>query len=183
MRRSAQTALLHITQTLLKLMAPVLSFTAEEAWQSLLVTSLKQMPALEQKTIFTQCYQTQPTLEDEVMLHDKWSRIREIRAVVLRDLEDLRSAGKIGASLQAEIIISATQADYDLLSSLGDQLKFVMIVSKASLELGQTLAINATPSNAQKCGRCWHYVSDLGVDPQHPDICGRCSKNLNHANH
>jgi isoleucyl-tRNA synthetase len=183
MRRSAQTALLHITQTLLKLMAPVLSFTAEEAWQALQTTSLKHLSELEKKTIFTQRYQTQPSLSNEVMLLNKWSRVREIRAVVLHDLEDLRSAGKIGASLQAEIIITATQADYDHLLSLGDQLKFVMIVSKASLELGQTLAVKASPSTAQKCGRCWHYVSDLGVDPQHPDICGRCSSNLTHANH
>jgi isoleucyl-tRNA synthetase len=182
MRRSAQTALLHITQTLIKLMAPILSFTAEEAWQSLLLTSLKKLPAIEQKTIFTQCYQVQPKVIDETALLEKWSRIREIRALVLRDLEDLRSAGKIGASLQAEIIITAPQADYDLLMSLGDQLKFVMIVSNARLALGQSLDIKSTPSNAHKCGRCWHYVTDLGVDPNHPEICGRCSSNLAHEN-
>ena len=182
MRRSAQTALMHITQTLIKLMAPILSFTAEEAWQSLLTTALKQLPELEQKTIFTQCYQSQPKPKNDIVLSEKWSRIREIRALVLRDLEDLRSAGKIGASLQAEITITAPQTDYDLLLSLGDQLKFVMIVSKASLELGQSFDIKSTPSNAQKCGRCWHYVTDLGVDPNHPDICGRCSSNLAHEN-
>lgn len=179
-RRSAQTALLHITQTLLKLMAPVLSFTAEEAWESLVSITLQDATALEKKTIFTQCYQTQPKLPDESALATKWARIRDIRALVLRDLEDLRSAGKIGASLQAEIIISAPQDNYDILKSIGDQLKFVMIVSKVSLTLGQTVHIESTPSQAQKCARCWHYVADIGVDASHPEICGRCSTNLSH---
>lgn len=179
-RRSAQTAMMHITQTLLKLMAPVLSFTAEEAWHDLIESSLPQATDLDKSSIFTQCYQPQPSIHEAPALSTKWLRIREIRAHVLRELEALRSAGQIGASLQAEITITANPEDRDVLDSLGDQLKFVMIVSRATLMAGSALKVECIPSTAQKCARCWHYVNDIGVNPAHPEICGRCSTNLSH---
>ena len=181
-RRSAQTALLHITQTLLKLMAPVLSFTAEEAWEILGTTTLSpsgHQPAL---TIFTECYHQVPPIADDIALTTRWSRIREIRAQVMRKLEELRSAGSIGSSLQGEVELTASGDDLTLLLSVAEQLPFIFIVSRASVQPGVgELQISIAASGHQKCERCWHYRADIGQDAAHPHICGRCVVNLNDA--
>ena len=181
-RRSAQTALLHITQALLKMLAPVLSFTAEEAWEVLRDITLAPVDEASSVTIFAQCYYQIPTVDDGATLLRKWLRLREIRAEVLRALEVLRADGKIGASLQAEVDIYAPAADFEILQGLGDQLKFLMITSRATAHLGADgLTIQAKPSAHEKCARCWHYVADVGHDPEHPEICGRCASNLAEA--
>ncbi|AWB33347.1 isoleucine--tRNA ligase [Orrella marina] len=183
-RRSAQTAIFHITQSLLKLMAPILSFTAEEAWQVLQqegVLNVEDVPS--QKTIFAQCYHTMPALDNAQDLNSKWSRVREIRAQVQKDLEVLRTDGKIGASLQAEIQIECGPVDAEILNSVGDQLKFVLIVSSATVVSGpgDEIRVLARASEHTKCARCWHYVADVGSDANHPDICARCVSNLAEA--
>ena len=188
-RRSAQTALLHITQALTKLMAPILSFTAEEVWEVLQADStIEPVDAQSQVTIFAQCFQVLPFVEQHEALNSKWSRIRDIKSLVSRVLEVLRTDGKIGASLQAEVRIECAQADYDLLQSLGDQLKFILIVSATELVLGtqestsiDSMKVSARASTHGKCARCWHYVEDVGTHPDHPDICGRCIQNLAEA--
>ena len=196
-RRSAQTALLHITQSLTKLMAPILSFTAEEVWETLQMDGTLELSDTPSKiTVFAQCYHTLPSIEQQETLNAKWSRVREIRSQVSRVLEVLRTDGKIGASLQAEVRIECTQNDYVLLQGLGDQLKFILIVSAAEVVLmsGQSnsdssvessendgLKVFARASTHGKCGRCWHYVEDVGAHPEHPDICGRCIQNLAEA--
>jgi isoleucyl-tRNA synthetase len=174
-RRSAQTALWHITQTLLKLMAPILSFTAEEAW------ALVKPEAV---TIFTETYHVVPAQADSEALVTKWQRIRQLRADVTRKLEEVRTAGHIGSSLQAEIDLYANPDDHAILSSLGDDLRFVLIVSRATVHAdtegnaGSDLRVNVVPSSATKCERCWHWREDVGSDPQLPEICGRCVSNL-----
>jgi len=179
-RRSAQTALLHITQALLKLMAPVLSFTAEEAWSILGSSTLKAVQGLGKITIFTETYHALPTIVDSDSLQARWSRLREIRAGVMRKLEDTRSAGGIGSSLQAEVEILAEGEDFALLQSIADQLKFIFIVSRVKIaNQPGDLTINIIPSVHQKCERCWHLTEDIGIDPQRPTICGRCVDNLN----
>lgn len=183
-RRSAQTAIVHITQTLLKLMAPILSFTAEEAWQVLQqegVIEVEDAPS--RKTIFAQCYHTLPVIDDAQDLNIKWSRVREIRAQVQKDLEVLRADGKIGASLQAEVEIGCGSVDAGILNSLGDQLKFVLIVSSATVVsgAGDDVRVLARASEHTKCARCWHYVADVGSDANHPDICSRCVSSLAEA--
>ena len=90
----------------------------------------------------------------------------------------MRSAGGVGSSLQAEVTLTLADADHALLTSLGDDLKFVLITSQATLIRGDALAVAVTPSTAAKCERCWHWRSDVGHDPAHPAICGRCTSNL-----
>jgi isoleucyl-tRNA synthetase len=168
-RRSAQTALWHISQAMLRWMAPFLSFTAEEAWK--FVSTGK--PG---ESIFAQTY-SKFAAPDEALLA-KWGRIREIRDVVNKDIEAVRAEGKVGSSLQADLQLSAPADDFALLSTLGDDLKFVFITSAIALAAGETLATTVSPSTAQKCERCWHYRDDVGHDPAHPTICGRCTSNL-----
>jgi isoleucyl-tRNA synthetase len=171
-RRSAQTALWHLTHAMLRWMAPFLSFTAEEAWK---VFAPGGSP-----TIFTETYCDVAGWQDEALL-SKWSRIRAIRDTVNKEIEDVRSRGQVGSSLQAEVIIRADAADRALLESLGEDLKFVMITSKATIEPADALSVGALPSTATKCERCWHWRDDVGVDPAHPTICGRCTSNLHGA--
>ena len=181
-RRSAQTALLHITQTLLKLMAPVLSFTAEEAWGVLLQTTLKNTPKIGRVTIFTECFHEIPNVTGADELQERWTRLREIRALVMRKLEDLRSAGSIGSSLQGEVDLTASGEDLALLQSVSDQLPFIFIVSRVGIHAGTgDIEVSIAASSHQKCERCWHWRDDIGQDSAHPHICGRCVESLNEA--
>ncbi len=168
-RRSAQTALWHISQAMLRWMAPFLSFTAEEAW--------KIVGTQHGSSIFTETYLDVSGWVDHAALA-KWSRIREVREAVNKDIEVVRAAGKLGSSLQANITITLPTADHALLASLGQDLKFVTITSKAQLILGNAMNTEVTPSTSAKCERCWHYRDDVGADPAHPTICGRCTSNL-----
>ncbi|WP_201524717.1 class I tRNA ligase family protein, partial [Bordetella pseudohinzii] len=178
-RRSAQTALLEITQTLLKLMAPILTFTAEEAWKVLVDSALKHQADAARLTILTEVYHQLPPYADAEALAGRWSRLRAIRAEVLRKLEDVRGEGLIGSSLQAEVDLYAEGDDHALLSSLGDDLRFVLIVSRATVHArAGELAIEIAPSGHKKCERCWHWRADVGQDADHPEICGRCVSNL-----
>ena len=186
-RRAAQSALWHIVQSVTRLMAPILAFTAEEIWrlvgagESVMLTTWHELPALPEKSA----------------LMGRWQRLREIKGRVARALEeDLRAAGKIGSSLQAEATIHASGADYELLASLGDDLRFVMMCSKVTLVRVDAVADNAAnhaansvaneridvaPSEHAKCARCWHWREDVGRHAQaaeHPELCGRCVDNL-----
>jgi isoleucyl-tRNA synthetase len=108
----------------------------------------------------------------------KWNRIREIRDAANKEIEAVRANGAVGSSLQANLAVSAPAADHALLASLGDDLKFVFITSAIALAAGESLAVQATPSADTKCERCWHWRPDVGADPAHPAICGRCVTNL-----
>lgn len=193
-RRSAQTALWQITQALLRWMAPFLSFTAEEAW-----------PLVGGKgSVFEQTYWKFEAGTDEALLA-KWGRILAVRAEVNKALEAVRGEGRIGASLQANITIWADGLLHTNLASLGSDLKFVLIVSQATLRAADAAEIAAAGapnlkqlggskvgsqdegmfsllvncSSAPKCERCWHYREDVGRNPAQPTICGRCDDNLN----
>jgi len=170
-RRSAQTAVFHITHALLKLMAPILSFTAEEAWKD-----LHQGHAV---TIFTELFHALPDQVDAAVLNEKWSRLRAMRADVMRRIEEVRTAGLIGSSLDAEIDLYADGDDYELLASLQDDLRFVLIVSRAEVHrAGGDLRIEVAATAHAKCERCWHHRDDVGRDEQHPTLCSRCVSNL-----
>jgi isoleucyl-tRNA synthetase len=173
-RRSAQTALWQITQAMLRWMAPFLSFTAEEAWAVLGVAG--KTPADTKESIFLDSY-VQLDVPDSALLA-KWARIRELRDTVNKDIEVLRAESKVGSSLQANVALTVNTDDHALLASLGDDLKFVFITSAIKLIAGGALSISARASNAIKCERCWHYRDDVGVDPAHPTLCGRCTSNL-----
>jgi isoleucyl-tRNA synthetase len=172
-RRSAQTALCVIRDAVLKLAAPVLSFTAEEAWRILYP---------DEPTIFTRTWNDLVhAAADEAALVAKWRRILAVRTVVLKELEALRMGGRIGSSLQAEVTIAAPDEDYAALASLGDDLRFVLITSAAQVERGDVLAVAVNPIAAPKCERCWHWRDDVGSDRSHPRLCGRCVANLHGA--
>ena len=168
-RRSAQSALWHITQAFVKLLAPILSFTAEEVWKTL---------TRKTESVMLQTWQELPAPADESLLLDKWGKIRLYRAEVTRALEELRVAGLIGSSLQAEVRIYADSEKYDILASLGDDLRFVLICSKTSLVRSAEEKLECSALSHAKCGRCWHVREDVGQDPEHPEICKRCVSNL-----
>ncbi len=174
-RRSAQNALFHITQSFLRLMAPFLSFTAEEAWK------IFDHQTSSKDTIFTEEFHQLPAIDGAAALIIKWDRIRAMRSDITKAIEFEREAGKVGSSLQAEIHIIAPTADAALLASLSDDLRFITITSSATVESkeGATeLQVNVRSSEHQKCGRCWHYKEDVGHNPEHPSLCGRCTSNL-----
>ncbi|MFM2054357.1 MAG: hypothetical protein RL456_2394, partial [Pseudomonadota bacterium] len=171
-RRSAQTALWKITHAMLRWMAPFLSFTAEEAWAQF-------AGAASRGSIFFETYAGLGG--SDAALLAKWAQVRAVREAVNKEIENVRTAGAVGSSLQATVRITAPQAEFDVLASLGEDLKFVLITSAASLVVGEALAIEVTPSAAAKCERCWHYRDDVGANPAHPTICGRCDANLHGA--
>ncbi|MDQ2990039.1 MAG: isoleucine--tRNA ligase, partial [Pseudomonadota bacterium] len=177
-RRSAQTALWHIAQSLLRVMAPTLSFTAEEAWA---VFAGPDAYAASDETIFTQTYWDLPVVADAGALLEKYTALRAVRTDVAKELEELRGSGAIGSSLQAELIIKAAPDKYKLLASLDDDLRFLFITSLATpLEVAAEAdeAIIVTASAAAKCERCWHYRADVGTHAEHAGLCSRCISNL-----
>jgi isoleucyl-tRNA synthetase len=167
-RRAAQSALWHILQTVTRLMAPVLSFTAEEIW-----TTTKQG-----ESVMLATWHELPDLPQKSALVGRWQAIREVRAEVTKAMEALREAGKIGSSLQAEVDIHAGGEKYELLASLGDDLRFVLICSKTTLVKSEAEEILITPTAHAKCARCWHWREDVAHDAEHPELCGRCTSNL-----
>ncbi|HEX4857564.1 MAG TPA: class I tRNA ligase family protein, partial [Usitatibacteraceae bacterium] len=172
-RRAAQSALREILLVLNKLIAPVLSFTAEEIWAV--------MHPASDDSVFLHRFHDLPELPGEAELLQRWSRLRAIRAGVMKDIEAQREAGKVGSSLQAEVRISAGPQDADLLRSLGDDLRYVLITSQAGVDTaadGASVQCTVVPSPHAKCERCWHYRADTGADPSHPTLCARCFSNL-----
>ena len=174
-RRSAQTALWHITACYLRLMAPILSFTAEEAFAI--------FSPNESGTIFTEVNHVAPEIPESEELLKKWAAIREARTQVLKSVEELRGQGLVGSSLQAECEITAGGALFYHLESLGGELRFVMMTSAASLikadeAEGDVLRVTTRATQQKKCERCWHYVCTVGEDSEHPGLCERCRTNL-----
>jgi isoleucyl-tRNA synthetase len=171
-RRAAQTVLHHIAHGLLRLVAPYLSFTAEEAYKVL-------QPGRD--TIFTELYHAYPAIAGAGELLDKWTLIRSARGDVSKALEEARTANLIGSSLQAEVEVRASGARYQALASLGDDLRFVLITSAASIVQVAGEAeegVDVVASKYLKCERCWHYRADVGASAEHPGLCGRCISNL-----
>jgi isoleucyl-tRNA synthetase len=168
-RRSAQTALHHITHSLVRLMAPILSFTAEELW--------RVFTGKEDDSVFFHTWHELPQPPDAAALIAKWERLRELRDPVRKSIEALRAAERIGSSLQAEVDYAASGADYELLASLGEELRFLLLTSAARVGRSSEAGVEVRPSEHAKCDRCWHYTPD--VDAQ--ALCGRCRSNLRGA--
>ncbi|MDD2949061.1 MAG: class I tRNA ligase family protein, partial [Rugosibacter sp.] len=173
-RRAAQSALWHILQSITRLMAPILAFTAEEIWQiagngeSVMLSTWHELPALPEKSA----------------LATRWQTVREVKSQISRTLEDLRTAGQIGSSLQAEVTIHASGEKYELLASLGSDIRYVMMCSKVTLVRvadASSEALTAIPSPYTKCARCWHWREDVGQHDhtaEHAELCSRCVDNL-----
>lgn len=171
-RRAAQSALHHITHAMMRLMAPILSFTANEIWQTLGLDK--------EATVFEELWYDLPAhgLSDAQITD--WKNIIEVRALANKAIEEKRGAGEVGSSLQAEITISADSAAYDSLARMEDALRFIFITSQANVEKesGSGLSFKVAASKHAKCDRCWHYREDVGASAEHPTICGRCVSNL-----
>src|SRR5450830_1763135 len=174
-RRAAQSALYHITHALMRLMAPILSFTADEIWQTL---GLNQ-----DASVFEEIWYELPAhgLSDEHIAD--WEMLLQVRADANKSIELKRAEGFIGSSLQAEMTIYLPKQQYEALARFEDDLRFIFITSSANLELldetesGRSM-FRVSPSQYKKCDRCWHYRGDVGSDAEHPTICGRCISNL-----
>jgi isoleucyl-tRNA synthetase len=172
-RRAAQSALHHITHTFMRLIAPILSFTADEVWQTLSLG--------EDKSVFEDVWYNIPVHGLQANRIEDWAAIIATRADAAKEIEVLRAAGSVGSSLQAELEFYADVASFDALNSLGDDLRFVTITSsakvfKATDKSAQKIIVK--PSAHKKCERCWHYRADVGSHAEHPSICGRCVSNL-----
>ncbi|MDO4694841.1 MAG: class I tRNA ligase family protein, partial [Eikenella sp.] len=171
-RRSAQTALYHITRSLVLLMSPILCFTAEEAWDII--------GGGEEDSVLFHTWHNFPTMPaaSEAELLKKWGAVRQARAAVTAAIEPLRADKSVGSSLQAEVALTAPAEAYGYLKALGGELRFALLVSKVGLQEGEEWAAAVQPSQAPKCERCWHYTEAVGAHADHPAICGRCADNI-----
>ena len=183
-RRSAQTTMLWIAEAMVRWLAPILSFTAEEIWRAL--------PGERPQSVFLSTWTTLPGMSREAAAID-WQALIELRAAVTRELERLREQGAIGAPLDAEVDVYCAAEHYARLSALGEELRFLFITSAARVHEaamppeGAVAAGNAAqsaiwirvrPSQDVKCVRCWHHRPDVGSDARHPELCARCVSNV-----
>jgi len=177
-RRSAQSALNHILEAMVRWLSPVLSFTAEEIWQN--------MPSEKSSSVFLESWYEG--------LSDNYSNTaidtaREINPFIRKQMEQMRSDKIIGSSLDAEVSIYCDDVIYEQLKKLGDELRFIFITSYASIyplseksneciEAGEGVFISVKKSEYDKCVRCWHHREDVGQNSEHPELCGRCVENV-----
>ena len=184
-RRSAQTAMFHIAEAMLRWIAPILSFTADEIWAAL--------PGDRSGSVFSQTWYALP---EAGAAEVDWQRLAEVRETVKKLLEDLRTGGQIGSGLNAEVALYADDELAAALSKLGEELRFWFITSgvtlaagaarpqdaaEATLASGGKLWIKAQPTAHAKCERCWHQRPEVGQHAEHPTLCGRCIVNIDGA--
>lgn len=180
-RRSAQTVMHHILHALVRLLAPIVTFTANEIWQAM---------GHERHILFEQWYTFPKTATHNPISVEQWQLMIEVRKLVSKELELLRVAGQIGGSLDAEVTIFVDEALQQQLSPFAEELRFVLITSEAKfaaldksaddiiqLEHHQLL-IKATQAQGDKCERCWHIQDSVGQDNNHPSLCHRCVINI-----
>jgi len=183
-RRSAQTAMQYVLEAMVRWLAPILSFTAEEVW--------RHMPGSRPESVFFTTWAELPSGEGAARNVD-WAGVLEVRASVLRELERLRVAGEIGGPLDAAVDLYAAPDTRASLAPLGDELRFVLITSEAQVHPAEArpadavaaqgdgasgLWLSVRRSTSAKCVRCWHRREDVGADPRHPELCARCVVNL-----
>ncbi|MCC5864010.1 MAG: isoleucine--tRNA ligase [Wenzhouxiangella sp.] len=179
-RRSAQTAMHHVLEALVRWLAPVCCFTAEEIWAD--------MPGKREESVMLATWYQGLEAGDPAM-REFWQSLRQVREVVGPKLEELRRAKAIGSSLAAEITLQAEGRLAERLAEVGDELRFVFISSDvhlgevdeamASADIGgDQLKVAVKATAHQKCVRCWHHRDSVGGDPDHPELCGRCVTNV-----
>ncbi len=184
-RRSCQTALYYISEALVRWMAPIMSFTADEIWGFL--------PGAREKFVFTEeWYDGLFGLEQSQPMNDEfWAELLKVRTEVNKVLEQARADKRLGGSLEASVTLFADDALATKLNSLGNELRFVLLTSGANVaplsaaddaaiasELVKGLKIGLEKAAGEKCPRCWHYTTDVGHDAAHPQVCGRCATNI-----
>ncbi|MDH5218465.1 MAG: isoleucine--tRNA ligase, partial [Gammaproteobacteria bacterium] len=185
-RRSAQSAMYHIIEAFTRWLSPILSFTADELWQFI--------PGERGESVFLETWYEFPQLEQDASFNlDYWNNVMQVRVAVSKQLEQLRIAGEIGSSLDAEVDLFCGQEIYEKLSRLENELRFVLITSGArihrdteksendhhiSLSNGDEIWIRVQASEQTKCVRCWHHQESVGQNDEHPELCGRCVDNV-----
>ena len=185
-RRSAQTAIYHIAHALLRWIAPILTFTAQEGWE---VLNKNTDQADADKYIFTQEWYQFPEFKLTDISSEDWQRILDAKDATNKLIETARENKTINANLSADVTLYASGEMLASLAKLKDELRFVLITSNANLlplqdaqpqgdatEL-DSLRVSVTPAQGTKCVRCWHIRDDIGVDPAHPELCARCVSN------
>ncbi len=180
-RRSAQTAMYHVADAMVRWLAPILSFTADEVWSF--------MPGARNESVFLNTWHQFPAGAERASDID-WPAYITLKADVARELERLRSAGEIGAPLEAEVSVFVSNEQAQRFAAPHDELRFLLITSQARLFEADAPPANAVPTQAEgvwiavkpstqpKCVRCWHLRSDVGIDPRHPELCARCVVNI-----
>ncbi len=181
-RRSAQTAMYHVAHAMVRWLAPILSFTAEEVW--------RYLPGERAASVFHTTWHTLPEVASEAI---DWDALIALRTDVTRELERLRDTGAIGAPLEAQVEVYCTEAQYPRFAALGQELRFLFITSQARVHAvsappeGAVPAANTgadgvwirvSPTKDPKCVRCWHRRPDVGADARHPELCLRCVGNI-----
>jgi isoleucyl-tRNA synthetase len=182
-RRSAQTAMYHITEAFVRWIAPVLSYTADELWQHL--------PGNRSESVFLETwYEKFPANTASQERCDYWQQVINIRDEVSKELEKLRVAGDIGSALDAEVKLYCDEKQLSLLKQIEDELRFVFITSYATLHAEadsdpdavdaviEGIRTQVSPSSYDKCVRCWHHREDVGSHDKHLELCGRCIENV-----
>jgi isoleucyl-tRNA synthetase len=182
-RRSAQTAMFHIAEALVRWLAPILSFTADEIW--------RYLPGERSESAFLETWYEGlfPLEEGSPCNRELWDFVLKVREAVSKEMEVLRVREQIGSSLDAEVELHCSGPVYGMLSRLDEELRFVFITSNATLYRksegvatlptdveGLELRVIASPH--PKCVRCWHHRQDVGSHPDHPELCGRCVENV-----
>ena len=182
-RRSGQTAMYHIAESMVRWLAPILSFTAEEIWQHL--------PGGREESVFLATWHELPGIG---ALPRDWTALLALRADATRELEKLRDAGQIGAPLDAEVDVYCGPEQYGRFAALGEELRFFLITSQARVHRldapppqGAAPAVNTgcadvwlsvKPTHEAKCVRCWQRRADVGANAAHPQLCARCVINV-----
>ena len=171
-RRSCQTSLDFILNVLVRQIAPILSYTAEEIWQ----TSNRLND--QEKSVFLSNFDTFEIESESIINQSEWKRIFEIKDAVNQSIEEMRNDNKLKGSLDSVVNIQATSNDFQILSKLGDELHFLFISSEAKVKEGNTFKIKVTTSKNAKCVRCWHRDLSVGSIQEHPELCNRCIDNI-----
>lgn len=181
-RRSAQTAMYHILQAMVRWLAPIISFTADEIWQAQPWLSASQKP----ETLFAQTWYRQwPTIEGKFS-SAFWLQVMAVKNAVNKELEKARAQQLIGSSLAADVDITGSKELTDCLLQLNDELRFVLMTATANVtersvvspDDAEGFEIRIRASSAEKCARCWHHCIDIGAVATHPTLCGRCINNI-----
>ncbi len=186
-RRSAQTALYEITDALARLLAPILVFTADEIWENLPKSRRGDEGAALASVHLAEF--PLPMIKRDAELSARWSRVFEVRDVVLRALEEARVSKLIGSSLEAHVLLQADRKTFELLEAQRGQLRYLFIVSQVSLALaddsdpatiagGESVRVTVKRAEGEKCERCWNYSTRVGEFARYPTVCERCIEAL-----
>ena len=171
-RRSCQTSLDYICNILVRLIAPILSYTAEEIWQT--HPSLKEQG----ESIFLNTYGYKEIYNEVKITSENWSRIFEIKDLVNQSIENMRSENNIKGSLDSIVTLHLEDEDYSLLQKIGKELHFIFISTDAQIKKADSFSIEISVSDDPKCSRCWHRCKSVGTIKGHEEACSRCVENI-----